>query len=171
MNMGGGVVFYVDGTGQHGLIAATEDIRTTYSDAWRRKPYTGAYRWSTGQYDTENTTDFAFQQLYTRTGLWQGAANTRKILAKYPPYMNMNSAASVANAYSGGGYSDWFLPGKDELNQLYLNKLAVGGFADGCYWSSSELDIYRAWTKHFGNGYQGSEYKVNYGRVRAVRSF
>lgn len=61
--------------------------------------------------------------------------------------------------------------GKDELNQLYLNKLAVGGFADGCYWSSSELDIYRAWTKHFGNGYQGSEYKVNYGRVRAVRSF
>ena len=51
-------------------------------------------------------------------------------------------AAGLARAYNGGVYTDWYLPSKDELNKLYLNKVVIGGFAggfpDGFYWSSSE---------------------------------
>jgi hypothetical protein len=71
-----------------------------------------------------------------------------------------------------GGYSDWFLPSKDELNLMYTNLkvFGVGGFADYFYWSSSEYNAYYAWYQYFYNGYQ---YNYNYStyRVRAVRAF
>jgi hypothetical protein len=73
-------------------------------------------------------------------------------------------------------YSDWYLPSKDELNKLYLNKTAVGGFADDDYWSSSEYYAdhewsSRAWYQFFGEFYQNSTYKDALNRVRAVRAF
>ena len=37
-----------------------------------------------------------------------------------------NIAAKVARAYTGSGYSDWYLPSKDELNKIYLNKASLG---------------------------------------------
>ncbi|MDP2856017.1 MAG: DUF1566 domain-containing protein [bacterium] len=70
------------------------------------------------------------------------------------------------------GYSDWYLPSKDELNKLYLNKAAVGGFTSNDYWSSSENSANTAWRQHFDNGAQSNDTKkdiTNY--VRAVRAF
>jgi hypothetical protein len=69
------------------------------------------------------------------------------------------------------GYSDWFLPSKDELNQLYLQKNVVGGFANYFYWSSSEYNYYKAWGQDFSAGYQGYDGKGNPSNVRAVRAF
>ena len=60
-------------------------------------------------------------------------------------------AARVADDYSLNGYDDWFLPSKDELDELYLNRLVVGGFA-GAYWSSSEVDGNFAWRQSFFDG-------------------
>jgi hypothetical protein len=41
-----------------------------------------------------------------------------------------------------GGYSDWFLPAIDQLNVLYENKVAIGGFNySSPYWSSTENDF------------------------------
>jgi hypothetical protein len=84
------------------------------------------------------------------------------------------TAADICANLSLGGYSDWFLPSKDELNLMYTNlKLAgVGGFAAYYYWSSSEGDAYYAWLQYFYDGYQ--DYygaKLNTARVRAVRTF
>ena len=80
-------------------------------------------------------------------------------------------AAGLARAYSSGGYGDWYLPSKDELNKLYLNRLAIGGFASAGYWSSSESDPHSAWGQGFGDGYQANDGKRATGRVRAVRAF
>ena len=82
-----------------------------------------------------------------------------------------------------GGYSDWYLPSKDELDKLFINRLAIGGFntsgmsgGSGWYWSSSIIQNYDAWGKYFVSGSnQGQSY--NYvsmyapNSVRAIRSF
>ena len=83
------------------------------------------------------------------------------------------TAADICANLSLGGYSDWFLPSKDELNLMYVNlKLyALGGFADGYYWSSSEFDAYYAWFQFFYSGFQLYSSKFNTFRVRAVRAF
>ena len=70
-----------------------------------------------------------------------------------------------------GGYSDWYLPSKDELNQLYINRVAIGGFANYNYWSSSENDNLDAWYHYFTNGVQYDYFKSNGYVVRAVRAF
>ena len=72
-----------------------------------------------------------------------------------------------------GGYDDWFLPSKDELNLMYTNlKVAeVGGFADYYYWSSSEYNAYLAWYQDFSNGSQNTNARDVTYRVRAVRAF
>jgi hypothetical protein len=90
--------------------------------------------------------------------------------------MNGCSTAGIAARLCGdlvlNGYSDWYLPSKDELNKLYLNRTAIGGFdANGFYWSSSELTDNLASDQYFGNGFQDYFGKDGTDYVRAVRSF
>jgi len=82
-------------------------------------------------------------------------------------------AADICANLSLGGYSDWFLPSKDELNLMYVNlKLfGVGGFADYYYWSSSEDSASNAWAQGFDLGFQYNFLKYYTSRVRAVRAF
>ncbi|MFA6506287.1 MAG: hypothetical protein WCT14_09325, partial [Treponemataceae bacterium] len=70
-----------------------------------------------------------------------------------------------------GGYDDWFLPSKDELNLMYGQKGVIGSFASDYYWSSSEVDNYGAWGQGFASGGQYDYYKGSGIRVRAVRTF
>ena len=106
----------------------------------------------------------------TETALGTGLANTTKIIAAQGDSAS-SYAASVARAYESDGYTDWYLPSKDELNKLYLNKVAIGGFADYLYWSSSEGNAYYAWFQYFNDGFQYDYLKYNTSRVRAVRAF
>lgn len=117
---GGGTVFYVDGTGQHGLIAAKVDV-TGHS-----------YRKDEGFFN------------------WYGAKDG-------------------ANAFVEG-YDDWFLPTKEQLNQLYSQRRAAG-MANSVYWSSSEGDVDNAWAQNFASGEVLVGKKTNGSRVRAVRLF
>jgi len=83
------------------------------------------------------------------------------------------TAADICANLSLGGYSDWFLPSKDELNLMYenLKVFGVGGFADDYYWSSSEFNANYAWLQSYLSGNQLNYYKFNPLRVRAVRAF
>jgi hypothetical protein len=80
-------------------------------------------------------------------------------------------AARICNDLVLNGYSDWYLPSKDELNKLYLNKTSIGGFASNYYWSSSEYSSIYAWKQYFNSGFQWYFNKYDTGYVRAVRSF
>ena len=111
----GGIIAYIDSTGQHGLIAATAD-------------HNGTLNW----YD----------------------------------------AMSYCDGYTVGQYDDWHLPSKYELNQLYQQQTAIGGFQqDNYYWSSTEIGNNYAWLQNFDNGSQNVYYKNYTDYVRAVRAF
>ncbi|MBL7481135.1 IPT/TIG domain-containing protein [Legionella sp. 27fs60] len=70
-------------------------------------------------------------------------------------------------------YADWFLPAKDQLNCLFTNRVAIGGFFSDGYWSSTEFatDPARAWRQLFNTGTQGAVSKGLFNRVRCVRTF
>ena len=85
---------------------------------------------------------------------------------------NTNSiAAKICYDLILGGYSDWYLPSKDELNKIYINRNVIGGFAPSVYWTSSENNTSFVWTQYFNNGYQGSILKNETHYVRAIRRF
>jgi hypothetical protein len=81
-------------------------------------------------------------------------------------------AASVAIA-TNAGYDDWYLPSKDELNKLYLNRVAIGYNTSARYWSSTQNNssLGRAWAQTFSIGIQSSENKNLPSRVIPIRSF
>ena len=89
---------------------------------------------------------------------------------------NRNYAAYVCDGLKVGGYSDWYLPSKDELNFMWLklDLYNLGDFATGGgYWSSSEdkADTTNAWSQHFGTGEARSESKSVSMGIRAIRKF
>ena len=80
-------------------------------------------------------------------------------------------AADLADDYSRNTLNDWFLPSKDELNQMYIQQTAIGGFSSDGYWSSSEDVDYNAWYQYFSDGFQDNNYKGATFYVRPVRAF
>jgi hypothetical protein len=104
------------------------------------------------------------------TEIGTGNQNTEDIMAGC-------STAGIAARLCGdlviGSYSDWYLPSKDELNKLYLNRAAIGNFADLVYyWSSTETNNSQlAWRQTFTNGGQSYHDKNSLYYVRAVRAF
>ena len=85
--------------------------------------------------------------------------------------INWNDAKTICKEHRGGGYSDWHLPSKDELNKLFLKKNKIGGFSNNYYWSSTEDGNGLAWYQYFYNGYQYYSNKYTTYYVRAVRAF
>ena len=102
------------------------------------------------------------------TALGTGNQNTIDIMAGCA---TAGIAARICGDLVLNTYTDWYLPSKDELNKLYINRVAVGGFSSGFYWSSSEYNHIDAWLQGFNNGIQGSNSKNNALYVRAVRAF
>ncbi len=151
---GGGIVAYILQAGdpgynakvQHGLIAASSDQSISI-------------QWYNGANITTGATD---------TVIGAGNKNTNTIVASQEAG---NYAAKLCADLVMGGYNDWYLPSRDELNKLYLNRVAIGGFADSIYWSSSEYNDYIAWYQNFSNGDQMNYRKRSLHYVRAVRSF
>jgi hypothetical protein len=145
-----------DASVPHGLIAATEDQSLEIV-------------WISG-----GSTQSTSVPGGTGTALGTGSSNTDNIIAQAVAAGNntlTSYAAGLARAHNGGGYNDWYLPSKDELNKLYLNRVAIGGFATASYWSSSENDADYAWLQIFDSGAQLDYDKYAALRVRAVRAF
>jgi uncharacterized caspase-like protein len=154
----GGYIFYDKGFFSEGwqyLEAAPERLE------WQDRVW-GGYGLSVGG------TGFA---------LGTGKGNTEKIVAAYgkvePFEKRVDYAAKLCADLVTAGFSDWFLPSRDELNQMFLNLSAKGieGFSDDNYWSSSQSTGSYAWSQPFSNGYPYNDDKDAEYTVRAVRSF
>ncbi len=161
----GGVVFYIlqstdagyDANVQHGLVCAVSD-----------QDEGSGIQWYNGSHTTTNASG---------TAINTGAANTDSIVA----HQEVGSyAAYLCDTLTLGGYTDWFLPSKDELNEMYDNKGTINttaasnsgtDFATTIYWSSSESNYDGAWIHHFASGSQFFVTKSSNDRVRAVRAF
>ena len=164
----GGVVFYIFQSGDtgyidgetHGLIAAVAD-------------QSSGIQWYNGSYVTTGATG---------TAVGTGSANTDDIITEQGD-TETSYAAGLARAYTGGGYSDWFLPSKDELNKMYTNKATINTTASAnggsdittsYHWSSSEyeyLNATKAYRQSFNSGDQSAKDKDKTYYVRAVREF
>jgi hypothetical protein len=161
----GGVVFWVDETGQHGLVCAKQD-------------HGSMVRWYAGTYgNTQAKGDVPYA----------GAANTSIIIAAHVAIGDDGDtyAARVCNELQitegGKTYGDWYLPSKEELilmrnNQSIIDATAIanGGSAfatSNFYYSSTEYSHNKAWIVGFGGTTQYSAEKWDPRRIRAVRAF
>ena len=161
----GGIVFWVDESGQHGLVCAKVDLST-------------GVRWYAGTYGVTRATG---------DGPFSGELNTSIIISSQVSIGDdgNNYAAQICNnlqiTVGGKTYGNWYLPSKEELNLMNQNKATIdatatsnGGssFANDYYWSSTEYSNHDAWLQHFGSfGNQSFDFKGNPSRVRAVRAF
>ena len=82
------------------------------------------------------------------------------------------TAADICANLTLGGYSDWFLPSKDELRKMRVNLgYYSGGFVSGNYWSSSEYNHNFAWKMGSSSLSQSYINKGSFYFVRAIRAF
>jgi len=158
----GGIVFYLDSNGG-GLVAAPTDQATTDGAVW------GC-----------NGSD-----IMGADGIEIGTGNQNTIDIELG-CLTVGTAADVCSNLILGGFNDWFLPSKDELNLMWINLADtdgngsstgvtdpnnIGDFAYYTYWSSTEDDIENAWMQNFSTGNQRPKAKDSNYWVRAVRAF
>jgi chondroitin AC lyase len=159
---GGGVVFWVDETGDHGLIAAEKDI--TNNIGWRNGP----------SKKTQHFGDHADRVTFARSdGIFAGERNTMLIIAQLTEDNPAGNFAARACAEAViGGFGDWYLPSKTELQLMYNLKDLIGEFNEEMYWSSTEYNVGFVWIQNFrGYGGQYSQNKSGSYSVRCVRRF
>ncbi len=163
----GGKVFWVDSSGQHGLVVALEDAGGSL-----------AMDWNAGT----ASSGLNLETLAQSSGIYAGRMNTSIIIAVHAAAANNgnNFAARACNEYTytqnGVEYADWYLPSKDELHLIKTSGVGAPNLYSYNYWSSTEYDANNAYAEVLGN------YANNYNqykskdtaeaiKVRAVRSF
>ena len=170
----GGIVFYIDSTGQHGLVAALSDLEEQYQWGCYLEVVEGADGIEIGT-GLQNTIDIVNSNCmlvdYT-SELIEGST----VYTYSEPYEGQ-TAAGAAYEHESGGYDDWYLPSKLELYEMYSeigqgSEIGnVGEFSSSAYWSSSEFNYNYAWHVYFGSGYAGSLGKASPRLVRIIRAF
>lgn len=165
----GGIVFYDKGYYSDGwryLEAATADIGEYVFGYYRLSDVTNNVVGTGISIGTgKDNTDYLVEAMDVEGKTYSSSSTSDTTLSEY--------AARKCSDYESGGYSDWFLPSKEELNLMYLNlkKAGLGSFTTSFCWSSSESSGYYAWAQGFYNGNQYGDYRFSNLYVRPVRAF
>jgi hypothetical protein len=147
-NYNGGIIFYIDDTGRHGLIAATTDQSTSADWGCYGSAIAGAAGFAPGD-GAQNTLD-----MVTGCG-------------------TVGSAAVICSNLVLGGYNDWVLPSKGDFSYMYQNLYLHGlcNFSTRSYWSSTQVDGSNASDFNFSTNTSSNSNKSSPYSVRAIRSF
>lgn len=158
-----GIIFYYDTINHTGMVMSKKDIHYPY-DINATKIYWNCVDTITGA---------------TATRIGRGKSNSEKIVSTRCKLYNtdekkwMLGPADLCDLYSVNGFDNWYLPSKDELNQIYLNlaKPDRYSFLNHMYWTSSEKNESFAWIQYFQDGGQAYYKKFFAYYVRAVHDF
>lgn len=137
----GGIIFYIDDTGEHGLIAAREDLQGTDS--------TGDATWGC------IFSDFPTAQ---NEDIGAGAENTVAIVNNCEEIL---TAGKLCADLTLNGQDDWFLPSIRSLELMYEQRDLIGNFdVEG----SSGFAVYMSSTESVPseNGNNGDVRYINY---------
>jgi hypothetical protein len=145
---GGGIIFYDKGS---------------YSSGWRYLEAAASDQSTGAVWCSISSTLFGA----SGTAIGTGKTNTTAAAAC------TSGAIKIAKSYTGGGFTDWFLPSLNEVNQMYVQRavLGIGNTASDNYWTSSETSDVNAYLMQFSNTAQLTSSKNNTMHVRAVRQF
>ena len=173
----GGIVFWVDETGKHGLVCAKQD-RLSTSRWWAGTRGKTRAR-GDGVYSGKANTAII---IAVQTGPWDDGISDGNNL-----YINAARYCNELQIVEGDKtFGDWYLPSKYELNLMYQNKTTInttasanGGsnfhqYHPNYYWSSTEsnsMPIAGAWAQLLTTGHQLNIDKPGAANVRAVRAF
>ena len=151
----GGIVFHLDATGCHGLVADIVDLQ---AEEWGDFNYIGASASSVG-----------------------GGRGNCRIVQEYNFDIGYSGASAPQTAvnYNTQGFNNWYLPSLLEVQLMYdnigpgnlLGLGNVGGFAIDTYWSSTEYGYVDAYGFDFTNGSEVNAIKDDVFLIRAVRAF
>ena len=160
----GGIVFWVDETGRHGLVCAKENQTSL---AWFAGTFGNTYA--------------------DGNGIYAGKANNSIIITAHIAIKKEDEdiyAARLCNELTTKEnnitYGDWYLPSKYELNLMYENRAIINAtsaensgedFVNDVYWSSTENTTSRAWIINFSTGQESDVLKNVVNNVRAIRAF
>ena len=153
----GGIIFYIDESGNHGLVASLKDLPGTYQ--W------GCYK------------EHVDYNLPERSELGTGYQNTKDIVSQGCATENGGiSAAQAALDYESED-SDWYLPSDYELLEMYISigpgasQGNIGGFMYQYYLSSTGYDYSSAIGINFDDGEWGILFRNSAMQVRVIRAF
>lgn len=168
----GGIIFYIDESGQHGLIASKSDV-TEEGIQWRNgasgNKVTNARADGIGAGRTNTRLIIASQTIDNQRGQFAAlmAANFQVLEDGVTPCKTPIPENAIC-------YSGWYLPSAFELSLLHknLHQASLASFEPEFYWSSTESTVSSAWLQNFATGEMSASNKsATLGRVRAISQF
>jgi len=155
----GGIVFFIDNTGKHGLVCTESTIGSGHA-CWGTKGLINAngngIADGTGMENTKKIVQYASCEIE------KGYFSTKKNPIK--------TAARVCMELNHGGFNDWYLPTNNELDLLKqnLSRFEFDFEKDWIHcWSSTEANADKAYIN--GNKYIKDKNELE--RVVAIRKF
>lgn len=169
----GGLIFWLDETGEHGLIASKHDINQGRGLQWRNgasgNKVTNARADGVGAGEGNTNIIIAQQTIDHQSG------NFAALMAvKYRVQEDGETSCTTPSALNVTCYGGWYLPSIQELALLRhnLSQQGFAQFAPDFYWSSTEESASTAWMLNFSTGEQvASKKDSTQGQVRAVSRF
>lgn len=172
----GGIVFWVQADGQHGLIAAMTDqiASISWNNGLNKVTNTGGDGIGSGSMNTA-----MIVQIQTNDTVQTGNGTTGVFAALVAANYSVqdDGVSACSGSVSETCWGDWYLPSKFELNLLYQQRFIVGGFTAYLYWSSTEFIQSKvpqnntAWAQDFSNGTQWVTGTQGSEPVRSIRAF
>ncbi len=177
----GGIVFYVDATGTHGLVAANNQYTTgqTWDGGLNGSAYgdvqTNATASGVGAGFMNTSLSVSIQSAVAAISSLALQSMAAQYCVNFSVKEDGITACDDPGASGESCYANWYLPSLYELNQMYLQNSILNIYpnvADNAFfWSSTEADRNNAWRINFSDGTAGPVEKIDQSGAWCIHSF